>query len=86
MNDITTIGLASVEAPVDPELIATLEGLVERARKGEVLSIALCGEMTGREIFTALAGNIDVPRTIGTLEILKLRLALAAESAGDEDD
>lgn len=72
-------GLQATPPPVNDELVAYLEGLLERARKGEVVSAVFCGELTGREVFTALSGDFDVFRMLGALEFVKSRVLAQVE-------
>lgn len=80
---VPSIGLTAAEPEVDEALVEMLESLTARARTGEILSVVVCGDLTGREAFTAISGEVDVLRSIGALEMLKMRLLAAVDD--DED-
>jgi hypothetical protein len=64
---------------VNEELVGQLERLLERARTGELVSLAICGELTGREVFSLVGGEIDVFRMLGAVEVTKARVLALAE-------
>lgn len=61
---------------VSPEVVAMLRDMLAKAESGELVSIAIAGEMTGKRTVTAVgsAEEFDLVRMLGSLEILKLRV------------
>jgi hypothetical protein len=64
---------------VNEELVGQLEELLGRARKGELVAAVVCGELTGRETFSAMSGDFDVFRMLGALEFAKARVLAQVE-------
>jgi hypothetical protein len=67
--------LSIVPRSADGDLIRTLRDLLSRAEAGEIVAMVVCGEATGRATFSCFAGDLDVARMIGALEVAKLRIA-----------
>lgn len=77
--------IASIAPPkVNQELITALEHLLERARSGELLAVAICGELTGRQVSTLVSGECDVFRMLGGLEVVKRKVLARVEVSESE--
>lgn len=74
---MSTIGTAKPN--VDDRVVQLLRSLLARAEAGELRGFALAGEMTGREVVTSTAGDFDVFRVLGALDILKARMIAGVE-------
>lgn len=69
------LAIASVE-PV-PEVVETLERLLERARSGELREVAIASREIGRSIATAHIGETDdLWRLLGALRLLEHRIII----------
>jgi hypothetical protein len=66
--------LAEVKPAADDRVVAYLRTLLERAEAGELLAVAIAGELTGREVITGVAGEHDMFRILGALDMMKSRI------------
>lgn len=57
MSDV--VSLHTAQDPPDPDVVAFLESLLERARAGELRTIAVVGELTGRRVTRGFQGDWD---------------------------
>lgn len=76
------ISLTPAEPEVNEELVRFLEHMLAEAKAGRVLSLACSGEKTGREVFSMFSGDFDVFRMLGSLELLKSRIAASRVEPG----
>jgi hypothetical protein len=67
-------GLAEIKPAADARVVAYLRKLLERAEAGELLAIAVAGELTGREVITGVAGEHDLFRILGALDMIHTRI------------
>lgn len=63
-----------IEHRPDPDVVRLLRRALADAERGDMVSLAFAGELTGGEIVTGFGGQLDIHRMAGTLERLKLRL------------
>ncbi len=69
------MALIKLKRPVDEELVSILQTLTERAKAGELISVALCGQIAGESVATAYhVGQGDYAHLIAGLEQVKYRL------------
>lgn len=71
--------IVALEHQPVPAVVALLRDLLERAERGEVQTIVVATEAIDRCIGTASAGELDLPRMLGALEIAKLRIMQGVE-------
>lgn len=60
-----------------PEVVHALEGLLERARKGELRALAYCAELVGNTTLLGVQGDVDelsLPDANWLLDKLKFEL------------
>jgi hypothetical protein len=66
---------------------AALRGVLERAEKGEIISVAMVYETTetmGHAV--SWERDVDLVALVGAIELLKHRLIVAQEDVDDEDE
>lgn len=68
----------------DPEVIKTVEELLEMAREGKVIGFAAFLRCQGGVTATLRAGEISRPLTIGQMELLKYNLLKDWSGEGEQ--
>ena len=66
-----------VTQPVNMGVVRTLESLLDMAKKGEILSLVVCGELVGSQTVTSVSlvpNGSDVARLNFSLDQAKMRL------------
>lgn len=75
MSDERVVSLEERQLAPHPDVVATCEELLERAKAGRIRSIAVVMEVQGRCTSTAYAmGDGDVAHLVCAIERVKLRL------------
>lgn len=67
------VQLRQAEADPDARVVDALEGLLERARSGELRGFVLVGSLTGDETAVVFVGEIDCPKTVAYAGAVKHR-------------
>ena len=62
------------EADIDPNVVKTLEGALERARSGEIVAVAIATIMANGSGGTSFAGAARPIELLGAIGILRARL------------
>ncbi len=70
-----TVSLSEVRSAAVPEVVSTLEEMLEKARAGDLCSVAIVAQARAAATVTTFAmGEGDRAHLVYALEVLKLRL------------
>ena len=70
----------------DPQVVEKLEGLLKRAKSGDLSSFVLLGDSKEMGVLDSIGGNVSVVRVIGQLEAVKFLLLRGWASDGEESE